>query len=118
MTKKDLGEYKRKYDVFRHHAWAGLGFLAVFSVIVALLPEHTQILTPFIFILIIYIVIALLFTYRYRLGLSAMEEVVHVQPSVELEKEKLRAGVKKEQLKVEKKNAKDEVKVKKKSDKK
>ena len=110
MTKKKLGEYKRKYDAFRHHAWAGLGFLAVFSAIRVLLPEYTQILTPIIFILIIYVVIALLLTYRYRSGLHAKEEVVKVEPSVELEKEKLNAKVEKERLKAEKKKAKAEAK--------
>ena len=29
MTPKDLVGYKKKYHSFRHHAWAGLGFLSV-----------------------------------------------------------------------------------------
>ena len=114
MTKKNLAEYKRKYNAFRHHAWAGLGFLAVFSVITVLLPEHTQILTPFIFILIIYIIIALLFTYRYRAGLTAKEETVQAPLSVEIEKERINAEVEKERLKLEKKKAKSEAKKEKK----
>ena len=42
MNEKDLAENKRKYHQFRHHAWAGLGFLAVFSILTALLPEQTR----------------------------------------------------------------------------
>ena len=29
MTQKNLNEYKRKYDVVKHHAWAGSVLLAV-----------------------------------------------------------------------------------------
>ena len=29
MTQKNLNEYKRKYDVNKHHAWAGSVLLAV-----------------------------------------------------------------------------------------
>jgi uncharacterized membrane protein len=110
MTKKNLTEYKRKYNAFRHHAWAGLGFLAVFSVMTALLPKHTQILTPFIFILIIYIVVALILTYRYRSGLAVEDTIIKAEPSVEIEKERLNAEVEKERLKLEKKKAKAEAK--------
>jgi len=115
MTRKKLAEYKRKYNAFRHHAWAGSVILAVFAILTALLPEHTQILTPFIFILIIYIVVSLIFTYRYRSGLSAEDTVVKVEPSVEIEKERLNAEIEKEILKVEKKKAKAEAKKSKKS---
>jgi hypothetical protein len=115
MTKKNLAEYKRKYNAYRHHAWAGLGFLAVFSIITALLPEHTQVLTPFIFILIIYVVVALILTYRYRSGLAAEDTVVKTEPSVEIEKERLNAEVEKERLKVEKKKSKAEAKKEKKA---
>ena len=108
MTKKDLSGYKRKYQAFRHHAWAGLGFLSVLLAIRLILPESPKILTPIIFVLVVYVVIALLFTYRYRAGLSAKQEVVH--PSEELEKEKICAEVEKERLKVEKKKAKAESK--------
>ena len=108
MTKKDLSGYKRKYQAFRHHAWAGLGFLSVLLAIRLILPESPEILPPIIFVLVVYVVIALLFTYRYRAGLSVKQEVVH--PSEELEKEKICAEVEKERLKVEKKKAKAESK--------
>jgi hypothetical protein len=115
MTKKELSEYKRKYNAFRHHAWAGLGFLSVILAIKLIFIESTEILTPVIFILAIYIVIALLFTYRYRSGLSGEDTIVKVGPSVEIEKERIKADVEKERLKVEKKKVKADAKAKKKS---
>ena len=109
MTKKDLSGYKRKYQAFRHHAWAGLGFLSVVLAVRLVLSENSpDILVPIIFVLVIYIIVALLFTYRYRAGLSVKQEVIH--PSEELEKEKICAEVEKERLKVEKKKAKAESK--------
>ena len=101
MKKKDLATYKSKYQAFRHHAWAGLGFLSVAFALRLLFPESFDMLTPVIFILVIYIVVALLFTYRYQAGLSVEEKVETVQPSVEVEKER---------LKLEKKKAKTEAK--------
>ena len=110
MEKKDLSEYKRKYQTFRHHAWAGLGFLSVTLALRLIFPESAEVLTPIIFILVIYVVVALIFTYRYRLGLSAEEKIVKIPPSVELEKEKIGAEVEKQRLKLEKKKAKAETK--------
>ncbi len=115
MIKKDLSTYKRKYQAFRHHAWAGLGFISVFLAIIMIFPESSQILTPIIFILIIYVIVALLFTYKYRAGLSVGEKIVQVQPPIEVEKGLIRANVEKERLKLEKKKAKAEIKAKKKS---
>jgi len=117
MKQKDLAAYKRKYQAFRHHAWAGLGFLSIAFALRLLFPESFEMLTPVIFILVIYIVVALLFTYRYRAGLSAEEKVVQVQPSVEIEKEKLQTEIEKERLKLEKKKAKIEAKKTKKAEK-
>lgn len=110
MSPKDISEYKKKYQRFRHHAWAGLGFLSVAFALRLLFPESFEMLPPVIFILVIYIVVALLFTYRYRAGLSAEEKVEKVQPPVEVEKEKIHAEVEKERLKLEKKKAKTEAK--------
>ena len=117
MNGKDLSEYKRKYHTFRHHAWAGLGFLSVTLAIRLLFLDQTQFLTPVVVILAIYILVALLFTYRYRTGLSAPDQVVKIEPSVEIEKERINAEVEKERLKIEKKKAKAEEKAKKKSSK-
>ena len=115
MIRKDLSTYKRKYQAFRHHAWAGLGFLSALLAIIVIFPDFSGILTPVIFVLIIYVVVALLFTYKYRAGISVAEEVVRVQPSSKVEKEIIRADVEKERLKVEKKKAKADVKAKKKN---
>lgn len=115
MSRKNLSTYKRKYQAFRHHAWAGLGFLSVLLAVRIIFPQPSGILTPVIFVLIMYVVVALLFTYKYRAGISFAEEVVQVQPSSKVEKEIIRAHVEKKRLKLEKKKAKAEVKAKKKS---
>ena len=118
MSGKDLSEYKKKYHTFRHHAWAGLGFLSVFLAIRLIFLEETQILTPIVVILAIYILVAILFTYRYRSGLSAPDQVVKLEPSAEIEKKRIDIEVEKERLKLEKKKAKAEAKAKKKEGKK
>ena len=110
MEKKDLYTYKRKYQAFRHHAWAGLGFLSVALAVRIIYPQPAYILTPIIFALIIYIVAALILTYKYRTGLSSEEKTIQVEPSVEIEKERLKAEVEKQRLKTEKKKAKAEAK--------
>jgi hypothetical protein len=115
MSKKNVSTYKRKYQAFRHHAWAGLGFLSVLLAIRVIFPESSGILTPVIFVLIVYVVVALLLTYRYRAGVPVKEEAIQDQPSNKVEKEILRADIEKERLKVEKKKAKAEVKAKKKN---
>ncbi len=108
MNRKDLSEYRRKYHAFRHHAWAGLGFLSVVLAIRIIFYGTSEFLTPIIVVLAIYIIVALIFTYRYRAGLSTEGTVVKVEPSVEIEKER---------LKVEKKKAKSEAKKVKKANK-
>ena len=93
MKERNLAEYKKKYHIFRHHAWAGLGFLSVVLAFRLIFLEQAQILTPVIVILAIYIIIALIFTYRYRLGLAAEEKGVKVEKvetlSDEVEKERI-----------------------------
>ncbi len=111
-TKKDLTDYKRRYTLFRHHAWAGLGFLSVLLAVRILFPELLELLQPILVVLIVYVVIALLFTYKYRAGLSAKQETVH--HSKELEKEKIHADVEKKCLKLEKKKTKAKIKAEKK----
>lgn len=110
MGRKDISEHKKKYQMFRHHAWAGLGFLTVLLAIRIIAPSLSEIILPILVVFIIYVVVALLFTYKYRAGLPAEEKVLQVQSSAELEKEKIRAKVEKERLKVEKKKAKTEAK--------
>jgi MFS superfamily sulfate permease-like transporter len=113
MSQKDLSEYKRKYDIFRHHAWAGTALLSVLLAVrylIASLPRY--IFIPLFSILIVYILIALLFTYKYRAGLSRIEESHHV--SEQLEREKTQAQVEKKRFKLEKKKAKTKAKQEKK----
>ena len=97
-AKKDLTGYKRRYNLFRHHAWAGLGFLSVLLAVRILFPELLELLQPILVVLIVYVVIALIFTYKYRAGLSAKQEVV--RHSKELEKEKIHSYVEKKSLKL------------------
>ena len=112
MVKKDLSEYKRKYQAFRHHAWAGLGFLSVLLAISVIAPWLLVFLSPILVVLIAYVVISLLFTYKYYRGFSATEE--SIPHSEEVEKEIIHADVEKERLKLEKKKTKAKVKTKKK----
>jgi len=116
MEKKDFTEYKRKYDLVRHHAWAGLGFLSVLLAISVIAPWLLVFLSPILVVLIAYVVISLLFTYKYYRGFSATQE--SIPHSEEVEKEKIHADVEKERLKLEKKKAKVEEKAKKKLQKK
>ena len=115
MSQRNLSEYKKKYHAFRHHAWAGLGFLSVVLAIRLIFLESTELLTPIIVILALYILVALIFTYRYRAGVSIPDQVVKVETSAEIEKERLKTEVEKERLKDEKKKAKAEAKALKKS---
>ena len=112
MEKKDFTEYKRKYQAFRHHAWAGLGFLSVLLAISVIAPWLLVFLSPILVVLIAYVVISLLFTYKYYRGFSATEE--SIPHSEEVEKEIIHADVEKERLKLEKKKTKAKVKAKKK----
>jgi len=122
MNKKDLSEYKRKYNVFRHHAWAGLGFLSVVLAFRLIFLEQAQILTPVVVILAIYIIVALIFTYIYREGISTEEKITRIKKfesySNDIKKEKVKAEVEKEKLKLEKKKTKADAKKIKKSKKK
>lgn len=111
-AKKKLTDYKRRYNLFRHHAWAGLGFLSVLLAVRILFPELLELLQPILVVLIVYVVIALIFTYKYRAGLSAKQETVH--HSKELEKEKIHADVEKKRLTLEKKKTKAKIKSEKK----
>ncbi len=114
MNKENMIEYKRKYEWYRHHAWAGLGLLSVFLAIRYFVFLPHLISLPIVCALIIYILVALIFTYKYSIALSA-EEAYH--DSSELEKEMIQAEVEKARLKVKKKRLKAETKAKKKESK-
>jgi len=109
-----MPDYKRKYDIARHHAWAGgilLSILLALRILVSSIPDVVVLMVGIP--LVVYILIALFFTYKYRPGLSATQDFIF--PSEELEKEKICAEVEKERLKVEKKKAKNEAKAQKKA---
>jgi hypothetical protein len=105
-----LSGCRRKYELSRHHAWAGTAFLSVLLAARLLFPVPDEIVLPFASLLIIYILTALFFTYKYRKGLSAEMPVV----SKDAEKKRLGEEVEKKRLKLEKKKIKAELKAKKK----
>ena len=115
MAKADLSEYTRKYEIFRHHAWAGTAFLSILLALryfISAIPRY--IFVPLGTLLIAYILICVLYTYRYRAGLSNRGESDRpTQPTG-------RPGgqtVVPESPKIEKKRAKSEAKVRKKQQK-
>jgi len=113
--KKNLAEYKRKYDIARHHAWAGSVILAIILAIRIFL-ETTDINVNDWFIVIIggvvviYTLAAVILTYKYRSGLTSQQKIIEVHTSSN--------NVEKERLKIEKKKAKAEAKKAKKANKK
>jgi len=119
MNKKNLAEYKRKYDVSRHHAWAGSVLLAVLVATrgfleLSKIDVNDTIVVIIGVILVVYTLISVFFTYRYRSGLTSEQkkvvEVYHHDSKDDLEKEKIHADLEKERLKLEKKKAKAEAK--------
>lgn len=119
MNKKNLSEYKRKYDVSRHHAWAGSVLLALliatrtFLEIVDIKVNDTIVVIIGV-ILVVYTLVSVFLTYRYRSGLTSEQkkivEVHHHDSNDELEKKKIDSDLEKERLKLEKKKAKAEIK--------
>ena len=107
---KKLREYKKKYEIYRHHAWAGLGLLTVFLATQYLYPHLPSwffftILTA----LIVYSLIGLIGTYRYRMGLSIQENTLQVNLSSspasfdeKIEKTKAKIDKKRQKAKVKK----------------
>ena len=113
MPKKDFSSYRRKYDISRHHAWAGTALLSVLMAlryIFALIPNILIILLGSV--IIIYILVALGFTFKYREALSAEQR--RNENGSEAVRERSRAAAEKELSKLEKKRTKAEVKAKKK----
>ena len=114
-NKKDNSSYIRKYQTFRHHAWAGTGFLSVCLAIRLLFQDYSLYLNPIIILLIIYIVVSLLFTYRYHEGLNVEEKKIQILKSEPITEKELDIELEKEKLKLEKKKAKAEAKLSKKN---
>jgi len=110
MNKKNLSEYKKKYDNARHHGWAGSVLLAVLLASRVFIESTDYNIDDRIFlglglILIIYILVAVFFTYKYRPGLLANQKNL-----VELKVESKDPKIEKEKLKIEKKKVKAEAK--------
>jgi len=109
MNEKVLSADKKKYNIARHHSWAGTVILSVVLAIRILIPDIPNIiLYSVVSVLVVYILCSLFFTYKYRSGLSLQEKIASVDASVEVEKER---------LKFEKKRNKTEAKLMKKKDK-
>ena len=110
-------EYKRRYAMAKHHAWAGSILLAILGAIRWFTDGTEWYQKDIIFIIagvliIIYILIALVFTYRFRSGLA--EEIPTIQqPSNQESKQSDNFKPilsPKEQEKIEKKKTKAESK--------
>jgi len=108
MGNDDGAECRKRYELFRHHAWAGLGILSVFLALQYFISLPLWISATVVCVLSAYILISLMGTYRYRKGLLTQE--MPAPSSVESEK----IAVEKARLKLEKKRIKAEAKLKKK----
>jgi hypothetical protein len=109
MKEHALLEYKRKYEISRHHAWAGTVFLSLLLTLrYIFISIPNVIFIPLASLLSLYILAGLVFTYRYRAGLSAGQGSDHTSEEVEVEK--IRAEVEKKRIKLDKKRAKAEAK--------
>lgn len=116
MTNNNKSEYKRKYAMAKHHAWAGSVLLAILGAFRWFSDDAEWYQKDIIFIIlglliIIYIVIALVFTYRFRSGLASEETIDRQIRSNQKHQTKNTTILDpKEQEKIEKKKAKAESK--------
>ena len=106
---KNLMEYKKRYALWRHHAWAaGLLLSALLAIRIFLeISDVKDIPNEIILIigclLLAYLLLSLFFTYKYRSGLVAQDQqTIEIKTSSD--------EVEKQRLKVEKKKAKAEAK--------
>lgn len=119
--KKNLAEFKRKYDVARHHAWAGSVILAIILAIRIFLETSYIKINDWIIVtiggfIVVYTLVAVVLTYKYRSGLTSEQKIIEVHTSSgDVEKEMIKTEVEKEHLKLEKKKSKVQLKSKKKS---
>lgn len=104
---------KERYDIFRHHAWAGTALLSVLLAVRYMIPRFPYYLfTALCTLLILYIVVSLLYTFKYRRGLSDRD-----MSQLNRDERKQQAKIDEERLKVEKKKSKAEAKQRKKNEK-
>jgi len=107
MNKAFNMDYKRKYDLARHHAWAGSVLLAVLLAIRIFFETLNNQINNTIFliigaIIVLYILIALFYTYKYRTGLNIAQQIQTIKidkgldnKKLKLEKKKIKADIKK-----------------------
>ena len=126
MKKKTKKDYKHRYAIAKHHAWAGSVLLAILGALRWFISDTEYPKQDIYFIIagiiiIIYILIALFFTYRFRSGLSINEEIIQRQKTSNDEQQNTSDSsqllIQKEQAKKQKKSAKTESKRIKKIDK-
>jgi hypothetical protein len=95
---EDRREYKRRYQRFHHHAWAGsimLSLLLALRIFLEIsdVEVDDRIFLPIGVGLLVYTLIALFYTYRYREGLEAEQAT-----SDAVEQERIRADVERERI--------------------
>ena len=121
MEKKNLYEYKKKYAISKHHAWAGSLFLAILLAIriffeTSNIKFDDKIILFIGAIIVIYMMIALFFTFKYRTGLSADDKHIEVDIYSNIrDKEQINNKLEKEKIKIEKKREKTKLKKQKKN---
>lgn len=103
-------EIKRKYDLARHHAWAGSVLLAILGAISWIVGFSTDswyysLIIISGIIIIPYILVSLFFTYTYRSSLTSDEEAPTLQ-TIDNHKDKIYAKLEKKKAKNELKHAK------------
>lgn len=116
MNTTNKMEQKRRYEISRHHAWAGSVLLAVLLAIRIFFETSETTIDNTIFIaigiiIVLYILIALILTYKYRSGITTQQRIIQ---KTDTKPEFKRA---KDAIKIEKKKAKAEAKIAKKQQK-
>ena len=118
---EDLSYRKKKYEISKHHAWAGSILLAILLAIriffeTSNINEYNQLILIIGFFIIIYMLISLILTYKYRSGLSIDEKSINVSiSSNDSRNGKINEKYDKNFAKIQKKKTKEKLKELKKS---
>ena len=73
MDRQNTERCRRNYDLCRHHAWGGLGFLSLLLALRYIFPPlPAMIMFPLVILLVAYIMCWLILTYRFRSELKAV----------------------------------------------
>ena len=76
MVAKNNKEHNNNYNLYRHHAWAGLGLLSVFLALRYVINIPQLLTFAVVISLSCYITIALIATYRYRKYLKDNTQII------------------------------------------